>query len=207
MPAIGERKRHKCEGPLRKFILVAISAFSVIGLAFCAGLVAQRHVELLAIDRTVNHIVGDAEQPPLLEEFAFPNSKLHSKVSSGGATSDRGIEIHNPQVGLWSTPEPFENVVKYYVQRLQFKKVADPAERLAKMKASGHLALGGANASSQVFVRDNSRPESGDFPKSLRSVRLECLVQRTRSYHLNIVVSRADDEDSSHIVIIYDPLL
>lgn len=183
-----------------------MATIAVIGLAFYAGLVAQRKVGILAIDRTVNQIVGDSERPPTLEEWAFPNSTLLSKASSGGVTSGRGVEIHNPQVGIWVTPASFESVVKHFAERLQFKKVGDAEERLAKIKASGYLELGGASASSQIFVRDNSRPESGGFPPSLRSVRLECLVQRTRAYHINIVISKVDDEDTSHIIMIYDPL-
>lgn len=163
-------------------------------------------MQLLVVDEAVDQIVGESDSAPTFEEWAFPNSKLLSRVSSGGVKSDRGVEIHNPQVGLWSTSEPIENVLEYFVERLQFKKVGDVEERIAKMKASGYLELGGANASSQIFIRDNSRPESGGIEQPLRSVRLECLVQRTRTYHMNIVVSKADDEEASHIIMIYDRL-
>ena len=64
-----------------------------------------------------------------------------------------------------------------------------------------------ATAASKVFIRDNSKPESGLFPPSFRSVRFECLIKRTRTYHVNVLLSRADDDDVTHIVVIYDPLL
>ncbi len=111
---------------------------------------------------------------------------------------------------LWngqSTPASSEDVIAHFAETMGFEKAGNVEDRKAKAKAYGYLNLGGSNPSSRALIRDNPKPESDSFPPQLRSVRSECLIKRTRTYHVNVLISRADDDETSHIVVVFDPLL
>ena len=191
---------------MRKRLLAILGILVVAGMAFGAGLVSQRYYHLLAIAESVNVIVGSAEQPPELETFAFPNSELRSKSSSSGVSNQQGIIIHNPQVGMWTTADSFEDVLVHYARTMGFEKETNIEKRQSMTNAVSFLDIGGADASSKALIRDNSKPELGGYPPPMRLVRVECLIKRTRTYHVNVILSRADDDELTHIIVLFDPL-
>ena len=190
---------------MRSRVLIILGVLILVALAFGAGLLTQRYFQLVVISETVDTIVGPAEQPPELVAFAFPNSEFQFKGSAGGATSNRGVVIHAPQIGMWTTSESFEDVIVHYARTMGFQRETNIENRQSLINAASYLDLGKADASSKALIRDNSKPESA-YPPSLRSVRIECLVKRTRTYHVNVMLSRADDDELTHIVVVYDEL-
>jgi hypothetical protein len=191
---------------MRKRLLAILSILVVAGLAFGAGLVTQRYHQLIVIAESVDVIVGSAEQPPELESFAFPNSELRSKSSSGGVSNQQRKIIHNPQVGMWTTADSFEDVLVHYARSMGFEQETNIEKRQSVTNAVSFLDIGGADASSKALIRDNSKLEFSGYPPPMRLVRVECLIKRTRTYHVNVILSRADDDELTHIIVLFDPL-
>ena len=76
-------------------------------------------------------------------------------------------------VGIWSTEESFENVIRYYDDALGFDPQGDVSIRKRLIEAQGQGIIGGRDASSRAVIRDNVLSESTEHALPLRSVRLE----------------------------------
>ena len=53
-----------------------------------------------------------------------------------------------------------------------------------------------------ILLDDNT---TGDEPGKPRPLRVKCLLHRSPSYDLTVVLTRGETEDQTHILLAYDP--
>jgi hypothetical protein len=96
-----------------------------------------------------------------------------------------------------TTPDDVEKVARFYAEVAGFEEPAAAAESQRSTSSFGTLQ-GESHHILDDFV-------SAADTNKLRPVASKCLIRRGRSYDLTVLVTSADGEQHTHIVLLYDP--
>jgi hypothetical protein len=135
--------------------------------------------------------------------WSYPDAELQSGGSGGGITLNDEILIPPTYKAIWTTPDSFEDVIRFYSEHLGFE---DSDRFMERQPIAGQGYRGTDTADGPDFkhhIRDNRIPN--ELRDILRPVRVESFVRRCRSYFLTVFITRADGENHTHIVVVYDP--
>jgi len=120
---------------------------------------------------------AEKERKPILllgtlSEWMYPDSKLQggATMSDGGHPREQSVKLQ----AVLTTPDPFEKVIEFYEEKFDIDEAAATPADEAK----------------SVTVQDDSK----DRPLALRVITVNQLDSTT-----TLVISRAKDEDQTHI--------
>ncbi len=172
---------------------------AVLLIAFGLGLFVQRQYRWLPMPATSGTIQvdDDVDTPPGWDEWRFPGA-----VSRGGIQSS-GVRLMGEMLrpaGYYAvdvTDADLEEVARFYAERLGFE---DPGEVAASKEA--FLSSGEPTRGDARFVLDDMTKV--DQPAELRNCRTKCLMRRSRSYDVSVVLSTGESS-ATHILLLYDP--
>lgn len=188
---------------MRKRIVIAISAFVVVALAFGAGLLAQRQYQIATIraaedfGRNLAGLNDPVPQAPHWEAWRYPSAE--SKGSIQGSSVRVNTKLVRPagHYTVFVTADPFEDVARFYAEKACFEQPDDVAK--SHSAVSSHGSLQGESNHLLDDFHDAADPEK------LRPVRVKYLIRRSPSYDLTVIITRADDEKYTHVALFYDP--
>jgi hypothetical protein len=188
---------------MRKRIVIAISAFVVVALAFGAGLLVQRHYQVASIrvaeefGRNLAGLDDPVPHAPRWDAWRYPGAE--SKGSIQGSSVRVNTKLVRPagNYTVFVTADPFEDVARFYAEKARFEQPDDVAKSQSAVSSRGTIQ-GESNHLLDDF-HDAADPEK------LRPVRVKCLVRRSPSYDLTVIITRANDEKHTHVALFYDP--
>lgn len=192
----------------RKHGLV-IGALALLGSGVGAGILIQQQYQVARTEagvefaRDLAGLNASLPRAPGWEEWVYPGADLKRSGSGGGMQINDEVIVPIDYRGVWTTPAAFEDVIRHYGRFMQFE---DP-ESLAKRDPTFAGSSAGTFSSdsgpaTNSHLRDNGSSNSFDP----RPVRVECLTRRCRSYTVTVFISRAENEDLTHVIVLYSPL-
>lgn len=182
--------------------IVVVGAILVM-LAFVAGVLLQRQFAIVRIRgaeqvaREISGIDDPVPPAPQWESWMYDGAKRQGQIE--GTSTELMGELIRPKghFGAFTTSDTFEQVAKFYAEQLRFEN--------ADTVAQSHQAVlseGNAGAEANYLLDDTADVSE---PGRSRPVRVKCLLRRTRSYDMTVFISRAENEDQTHILLVYDP--
>lgn len=196
------------EHPMRKLCYM-IAGIALLGIGVGAGVFIQRKFQVARIEaaeqigRDLIGLDAPLEPAPAWESWAYPGADSRKGGHTGETRINEEIVVPSDYHGVWTTPDTFEDVIEHYATLLEFE---EPGTLREHNPGWGGGTSGGfsseAGPASVMNVRDNGLESSLE----MRPVRVECLARRTRAYTVTVFISRADDENLTHIIVLYSPL-
>jgi hypothetical protein len=188
---------------MRKKSVIAIAAFVVVAFAFGAGILMQRQYQVATIraaeefGRNFAGLNDSVPPSPRWEEWHYPRAESKGSIQGSSARVNGKLVRPAGRYAIFVTADAFEDVARFYAEKAGFEQPDDVAK--------SHLAV-----SSHGTLQGESNHLLDDFsdvtdPQKLRPVRVKCLIRRCPSYDLTVVITRADDENYTHLGLFYDP--
>lgn len=188
---------------MRNKLFLGICALGVVAIAFGAGLYVQREFQLAKI-RTAESFARDlvglndpVPPPPRWEEWGYPGADIMGSIQASSVRVSGELVRPAGRYAVLVTPDPFESVARFYAEKAGFEAPDDIAKRNSAVSTEGNI-----QGESNHLLDDFH--DSTDY-QSLRPVRVKCLLRRSPSYDLTVVISRANEEKNTHIALFYDP--
>lgn len=187
---------------LQKIGLTLVVLASVAAVFF-AGMFAQRQYQLAQVRARVafaRDLVGlddPVSSPPTWESWLAPQAKVQRSVVTSAVWIENELVRPAGQYAVLTTPLGFEEVVQFYAEAAHFDSPREVATSAGASQTQGTLQ--GEEIS---LLDDVLSPASPPVP---RPVRCKCLIQRCPAFALTVFVSRADDEEHTHVVLLYVP--
>jgi len=187
---------------MNRWILIGV-AVVIVAVSFCAGLLVQRQYQLASINaaeeifRDITGLDDPVPPAPLWEDWMYPDAESKGSVT-GSELRIKGKLIRPAgRYAVFVTPDDFETVAGFYADKTGFENVDDAASSRSAVSSSGTLQ-GESNHLLDDF-------EDAVQPQKSRPVRVKCLIRRCPSYDMNVLINRADGENHTHILLLYDP--
>lgn len=173
---------------MRRKILVGLAALVLLALGVAAGyaLALVRHPGRLVTIKLNNP--GDPGVRP--EHWQFPEAQ-RVKWTEGGNIATLGQALPGPAGGLFVTPASFDDVLKFYSERF-----GPDGTRVDFQGAGTNIDFAAVHC---LHVDDSNKPEG----KGARTVRLQTFSRKTVDYRVVVVVSRAEGDAHTHIVLVH----
>ncbi|MSR79898.1 MAG: hypothetical protein EXS11_04145 [Gemmataceae bacterium] len=192
-----------------KRIVATLAIIILVALAFGAGVLAQRQYQLAPIraaeEFARSKLVWDSftglDDPippaPRWEAWLYPDAK--SKGSIQGSSTRLMGKLVRPagSYAVFVTANKFEDVAHFYAEQSNFEDVDNVAKSKLAVSSHGNFK-GESNHLLDDFV-------DATDPQKSRPVRVKCMLRRCSSYDLTVFISRAEGENHTHILLLYDP--
>ncbi len=188
---------------MRKFSVI-IGALLIFLIGSIFGALIRHGLQNFA-NGIARSYLGFGQPPaaaPPIEFWAYPHAELQSGGSGGGVSMNGELVFPTTHKAIWTTPDRFEDVILFYARQLDFK---EPNELLIRQPVAANDYRGGLTADGpddKHHIKDNGIPNQS--PAVPRPARIETLVRRCRSYFLTVIITRADRDNHTHIVVVYD---
>ncbi|MCA9189230.1 MAG: hypothetical protein R3E01_19955 [Pirellulaceae bacterium] len=200
---------------MKKVVVPAVGCVLCAVLGIGLGMYLQwkwfGSVDVMVREMAGSFAMVDSNEPaaPPIDQWQYPGITLLG--SGSGLKSEINGTIVWPQCSyqFGTTPDSFQDVVRFYAERMEFENPADIADSLRGAgTASGVHAVAGevaevpapATTYDNLFLADNFQPGGEGLERPLRS---QCLIRRTKSYDAVVHVTRATMEEHTHIILIY----
>jgi hypothetical protein len=188
---------------MSKRFVISVALFVAIALAFGAGLLVQRQFQLvpLRIAEQFTRDLAGLDDPipaaPQWEAWRYPNADTRGNIQGSSTRINEKLVRPSARYFLCTTSDALEDVARFYAEKAGFSDV----DKVAK-STSGVSSQGTLKGDSNHVLDDFDDPKD---PQAPRPVRSKCLIRRCPSYDLTVFVTRADSENHTHILILYDP--
>jgi hypothetical protein len=137
------------------------------------------------------------ESAPDWKEWKYPECSEHESSTGGGTqTSSGGVPPHFCLV--MATPDDYERVLRYYGDKAGIPGLEQGSGAGTKVNTGGpqvHVE--------EWFVLNDSHPPNRATQS--RPVKMKMFGRRTLTYDLTMLISRANDEKHTHIVLAFYP--
>lgn len=188
---------------MRKRLLIAAGVTALFAGGIGIGILVQREMQLARIragENFARELAGLNDPIPAApdrEEWLYPRAKVKGQLESAAVRISGELVRPAGHYAVLVTGDDFETVARHYSDKLKF---SDP-EAIAKSQLA--FSSEGNVQGESVHLLDDQRGE-GD-PQSARALRTKCLVRRCPSYDLTVLLTRAEGERETHIIVLYDP--
>ena len=155
-----------------------------LGVGFLAGVLFVRH------QYSVQAGALDAEW----ETWHYPGA-VSNGSNSAGARGLLNLSVAPARSTLLATPDSFEDVMRFYAGKAGLNWAT------AGTSGAQSARTGLLDGESLVYMTDSTRLGDGQP----RPVRLQTLGRRTVTYDVAVIVSRAEGEGHTHVVLLWFP--
>lgn len=187
---------------MRVLVIVILAA----AVSFGAGLWVQRQFQLFPIrmaDAFARDLAGlDKPIPPApaWETWRYPQSTEGGGLE-GTSVRYNGVLVRPPiRMAAYSSTDSFETIAQYYAKKLGFTDVSSIAGSYAATQSEGTID---GEQSMLLDAGDWTGQSASDTPGG--RVRLKTLVRRSPGYDVLVVLSQADGNATTHLVLFYTP--
>jgi hypothetical protein len=178
---------------MKKYVLIVLGLLASLAVGAAGGYAVGRH--------RFPGSPGDAktaEAAPDWQEWKYAGSSEHDSLTGGGTqTSSGAVPPHFCLV--MTTEDDYEKVLRYYADKTG----------VASLEAGGsgggtrfNFGPNGAYAEEWFVLNDSRSPNSANQD---RPVKMKMFGRRTLTYDLTMLISRANDEKHTHIVLAFYP--
>lgn len=196
------------ENPMRRALCYALAGAALLGVGTGIGILVQREMQIAGIDATeelARDLTGLNAPPlpaPAWQHWTYPGADAKTSGKGGGIRIGGEIVMPTDHHGVWTTGDSFEDVIRHYATLLEFEDPEKYVERDAGFGGGISRRVSSEyGPATNAHFRDNGRDSAIDS----RPVRVECLTRRCRSYSVADFISRADDEELTHVIVLYSP--
>ena len=178
----------------RLFIIAGYLVAIAVGVAI--GYFAGRNNLLAGRLSETSSDLKAGEAGPDWKEWKYPGCAEHGSSLGGGGQA--GMSKVPPLYCLvMTTPDDYEKVLKYYADKMGNSVLAVGAGSGTKVDSSNP-----ENCENWFVLNDALSPEGANRS---RPVKAKVFGKRTPTYDLTMHVSRANDENHTHIMLAYYP--
>lgn len=207
---------------MAKKALIFLGSIALVAASFAGGLCVQREKQLIPLELSkalLPSFMGndqEATPAPPLEEWRYPAAKKGSSSTSSSLKVNGKPVIFAQRLQAWTTPDAFEDVVRFYATKLFFddpQGIAESFTGVGSMVVSrsgtvAETAEGDASpqtpAGESTYLTDDLDPEGGPQP-TRRPLRSKCMTRQSPSYDITVFVTRGTGEKNTHIILLYAP--
>lgn len=188
----------------RNRVMVAVAGLVVVAVAFGAGVLVQREYQLAPV-RLAEDLARDlagTDEPvapaPRWEKWHYPGARSKGSIKGSSLRVMGQLVKAAGRYAVFVTTDDFDTVARWYAEQAGFERAGDVAKSRTGVSSFGRFPEG-----QEGFLLDDSSDPTG--PNAARSVLTKCLMRRSRSYDLTVVLTRGDGEEHTHILLLYDP--
>jgi hypothetical protein len=189
---------------LRGF-LIGIGVLALFGAGVGVGMFVQHRLELgvsaaaakplLDLARLFAAEGGESGPAPPLEHWHYPGASEHGR-GRGPSIAIKGQTVRPaPEYLMLATTDDYQKVAAYYGAKLGFGAASDFGRTGMTNKMS-------TEAGFQLAFADGRDPGPA---QNARPVRVLCMRQSCASYSAVVFITRADKEEHTHVILLYDP--
>jgi hypothetical protein len=191
---------------MRKRILIGIGLLALFAAGVGLGMVVQYPIQLGVADAVLRPFFeafyggGPSGPAPPLEQWRYPGAADQSFGQAPMLSFNGQVPTPQPEFFASTTVDDYEKVAAHYGAKLGF---FDGAIDTSGFGLMGTIFVHNSNAGFQTLVTDGKVPRP--LQENDRPVRAVCLRQTCRSYDVVVFITRAEKEEHTHIILLYNP--
>jgi serine/threonine protein kinase len=187
-------RRNRIVAALLTALLVVMTASTLI----VSWSVGRKTVEALLPEK--QKFTG--ESPPTPESFFYPGAESRSRSEWGGGVVNNVHFGSNGKTFVLTTPDSYNKVAAFYGEKTRQKVDLDKWPYGSGVSGGNNFEYGKKwDWWTNVLERDEDIPGKVGAKRPIRN---HAMLLRTPFYSLTVFLSRADNEDLTHIMLCYE---